>query len=161
MLSPAIRFCQTRDGVRLAYASQGSGAPLVRAAHFLTHIEYDMESPVWRPWIDALSQGRQLLRYDGRNCGLSDDSADEPSLDAWVADLEAVVDAAGLERFTLLGCSQGCAISIAYTMRHPERVNALILFGGYLRGLERRRSDEARQKEARLLLDLVELGWGS
>lgn len=160
MPSPTIRFCQTHDGVRLAYASAGSGPPLVRAAHFLTHLEFDIETPVWRPWLEALNQGRQLLRYDGRNCGLSDTSVAEPALDDWVADLEAVVDAAGLERFTLLGCSQGCAISIAYAVRHPERVSALVLFGGYLRGIARRELAPEQLREAQLMLDLVELGWG-
>ena len=156
-----IRFCQTRDGVRLAYASEeGQGPPLVRAAHFLTHLEFDIETPVWRPWLQELNRGHQLLRYDGRNCGLSDSSATEPTLDDWVADLEAVVDAAGLERFTLFGCSQGCAISIAYAVRHPERVSALILFGGYLRGIQRRQLAPEQLREASLMLDLVELGWG-
>jgi len=160
MLKQTIRFCRAQDGVKLAYASLGQGLPLVRAAHFLTHLEYDIESPVWRPWLTELSQGRRLIRYDGRNCGLSDVSATEPQLDDWVGDLEAVVDAAGLERFTLLGCSQGCAVSLAYAVRHPERVNSLILFGGYLRGAMRRNPSEAQQHEARLMLDLVRLGWG-
>ncbi len=160
MPSPTIRFCQAPDGVRLAYASAGQGPALVRAAHFLTHLEFDIETPVWRPWLQALGRGRQLLRYDGRNCGLSDSGAGEPTLDDWVADLEAVVDAAGLERFTLLGCSQGCAISIAYAVRHPERVHALVLFGGYLRGVAQRGLAPEQLREARLMLDLVELGWG-
>lgn len=160
MPSQTIRFCQAHDGVRLAYACEGSGPPLVRAAHFLTHLEFDIETPVWRPWLAELGRGRQLLRYDGRNCGLSDSSATEPTLDDWVADLEAVVDAAGLERFSLLGCSQGCAISIAYAVRHPERVSALILFGGYLRGIKRRQLAPEQLREASLMLDLVELGWG-
>ncbi|MFN4352295.1 MAG: alpha/beta fold hydrolase [Hylemonella sp.] len=160
MPSQTIRFCQARDGVRLAYAVEGQGLPLVRAAHFLTHLEFDIETPVWRPWLEELNRGHQLVRYDGRNCGLSDSSATEPTLDDWVADLEAVVDAAGLERFTLLGCSQGCAISIAYAVRHPERVSALVLFGGYLRGIARRGLAPEQLREARLMLDLVELGWG-
>lgn len=160
MQAQTIRFCQARDGVRLAYASMGSGAPLVRAAHFLTHLEFDINTPVWRPWLAELSRGRQLVRYDGRNCGLSDSTAADPQLDNWVADLEAVVDAAGLECFTLFGSSQGCAISIAYAVRHPERVNALIFFGGYLRGIMRRNLSEAQAREAQLMLDLVELGWG-
>ncbi len=159
-LKQAIRFCTAQDGLRLAYATLGQGPALVRAAHFLTHLEFDLDSPVWRPWLGALSQGRQLLRYDGRGCGLSDAAAGPLSLDAWVTDLEAVVDAAGVQRFALLGCSQGAAVSVAYAARHPERVSGLILLGGYARGLLRRDPTPEQIQEARLLLELVELGWG-
>jgi pimeloyl-ACP methyl ester carboxylesterase/DNA-binding CsgD family transcriptional regulator len=132
----------------------------VRAAHFLTHLEFDLDSPVWAPWLVELSRERMLVRYDGRGCGLSDRTAAELSLDAFVADLEAVVDAAGVDRFALLGCSQGCAVSIAYAARHPERVSSLVLLGGYARGLMRRDPTPEQVKEARLMLELVELGWG-
>ncbi len=160
-LSQAIRFCSTADGVRLAYATMGQGPVLVRAAHFLTHVEFDLQSPVWRPWLETLSQDRTLLRYDGRGCGLSDRPATPLSLDAWVADLEAVVDAAGLERFPLLGCSQGGAVSVAYAARHPERVTALVLLGSYARGLMRRQPTPAQVREVQLLLEMIEVGWGS
>ena len=159
-LQQSIRFCTTADGVRIAYASTGSGPPLVRAAHFLTHLDFDLDSPVWHPWLENLSATHALLRYDGRGCGLSDRTADTLSLDAWVADLEAVVDAAGLERFALLGCSQGCAVAVAYAARHPERVSALVILGGYLRGLLHRGPTPQQLREGRLLLDLVEVGWG-
>ena len=159
-LTQAIRFCTSQDGVRIAYATTGQGPALVSAAHFLTHIEFDLQSPVWRPWLAELSRDRLLLRYDGRGCGLSDRDATPLSLDAWVADLEAVVDAAGLARFALFGCSQGCAISIAYADRHPERVSCLVMLGGYARGPMKRDPTPAQIQEARLLLDIVELGWG-
>lgn len=160
-LSQAIRFCTTDDGVRLAYATTGQGPPLVRAAHFLTHVEFDLHSPVWRPWLETLSDHRTLLRYDGRGCGLSDAPTTPLSLDRWVADLEAVVDAAGLERFPLLGCSQGGAVSVAYAARHPERVSALVLLGSYARGLMHRQPTPAQVREAKLLLEMIEVGWGS
>lgn len=156
----SIRLCTTTDGVRIAYATTGQGPPLVRAAHFLTHLDFDQQSPVWRPWLDELGASHTLLRYDGRGCGLSDRVVDGLSLDAWVADLEAVVDAAGLERFALLGCSQGCAVAVAYAARHPERVSALVILGGYLRGLMHRNPTEQQRREGRLLLDLIEVGWG-
>lgn len=159
-LSQTIRFCATRDGLRLAYATMGQGPPLVRAAHYLTHLEYDLQSPVWRPWLAALSRHHTLLRYDARGCGLSDRTDATPTLDAWVADLEAVVDAAGLERFALFGSSQGCAISIAYAARHPERVSSLVILGGYLRGVLRRQPTPDAVHEFALLLELVRLGWG-
>lgn len=158
--SQAIRFSTTRDGVRVAYATLGDGPPLVRAAHFLTNVEFDLKSPVWRPWLMELSRGSRLVRYDGRGCGLSEAGVTPPSLDGWVDDLESVVDAARLDRFALLGCSQGCAVSIAYAVRHPQRVACLVLLGGYARGLMRRDPTPMQLKEAKLLLDLIEVGWG-
>lgn len=159
-LEQEIRFCTSREGLRLAYATTGHGRPVVRAAHFLTHVEFDWESPVWRPWLTELSRERFLVRYDGRGCGLSDRSPAPPSLDAWLADLEAVVDAAGLERFALFGCSQGAAVSVAYAVRHPERVSCLVLLGGYARGAMRRDPTAAQIRESGLLLDLIDIGWG-
>lgn len=159
-LSQTIRFCTARDGVRVAFASMGEGPPLVRAAHFLTHLEYDLRTPVWRPWLAELSRRHSLIRYDGRNCGLSDATAQVPLIDDLVADLEAVVDTAGLERFSLLGSSQGCAVSVAYAARHPDRVASLVVLGGFLRGMTRRDPGAEALREARLLLDLVEIGWG-
>ena len=157
-----IRFCTAQDGVRLAFArcGRGAGLPVVRTAHFLTNLEGDLASPVWGPWIAELSRGNTLWRYDGRGCGLSDRSPSELSLDAWVGDLESVVDAAGLERFALFGCSQGAAVSVAYAARHPERVSCLVLLGGFVRGALRRDSSPEQIREAQLLLDMVEVGWG-
>jgi pimeloyl-ACP methyl ester carboxylesterase/DNA-binding CsgD family transcriptional regulator len=155
-----VRFCTSSDGLRLAYATMGQGPALVRAAHFLTHLDFDLDSPVWFPWLVELSRQRTLIRYDARGCGLSDMDAAPQTLDTWVADLEAVVDAAGLERFALFGCSQGCAISIAYAIRHPERVSCLVVIGGYARGAMRRDPTPVQVREAKLLLELIELGWG-
>lgn len=141
-----IRFCTAPDGVRIAYAVHGSGPPIVRASTWLTHLEFDWKSPVWHHWLAALSDGHTLFRYDERGCGLSDRDVEEPSLEAWVGDLETVVDAAEVERFALLGISAGGAISIAYAVRHPERVTHLALYGAYPRGrLKRSSSPEAIQ----------------
>lgn len=159
-LSQSIRFCTAEDRTRIAFATTGQGPAVVRAAHFLTHLDFDLNSPVWGPWIGELSRSNTLVRYDGRGCGLSDLTTQPLSLDAWVSDLEAVVDAAGVERFALLGCSQGAAISIAYAARHPERVSGLVLLGGYARGTQRRNATPEQLKQARLMLDLIELGWG-
>ena len=90
-----IRFCKTADGARLAYASVGSGPPLVKAANWLSHIEYDWRTPIWRPLFERLARNRRLIRYDERGCGLSDWDVEDFSLEAWVQDLETVVDAAG------------------------------------------------------------------
>ena len=125
-LEQQIRFCTTPDRVRLAYATHGKGPPLIKAANWLTHLEFDWESPVWRHWLEQL-EGATLVRYDERGCGLSDWEVEDLSLDAWISDLETVVDAAGLDRFALLGVSQGGAIALAYAVRHPERVTHLIL----------------------------------
>ncbi len=126
-----VHFCTTTDGVRLAYAASGKGPPLVKAGNWLSHLDYDWDSPVWRHWWRTLSGRYTLVRYDERGCGLSDWDVDDDSfsLEAWVRDLETVVDALGLERFPLLGLSQGGPIAITYAARHPERVTHVIVYG--------------------------------
>ena len=146
-----IRFCTSSDGVGIAYASVGSGPPLVKAANWLNHLEFDWQSPVWRHVFAELSRDHQLVRYDERGNGLSDWEVDDISFDAFVRDLEAVVDAAGLDQFALLGISQGCPVSIAYAVLHPERVSQLVLYGGYTVGWAKRsqKDMESRQSDAR------------
>jgi pimeloyl-ACP methyl ester carboxylesterase/DNA-binding CsgD family transcriptional regulator len=155
-----VRFCQSRDGTRIAYAVSGSGLPLVRAPHWLTHLEYEWQSPVWRPWLQELVRNYRLLRIDGRGIGLSDRNPKEISLERAIEDLEAAVDAAGLERFALFGASQGGATSIEYSVRHPERVTHLVLFGTYARGWLKRGLSSQRIDELDAQLKLVEAGWG-
>ena len=155
-----IRFCTSADGVRIAFATCGGGPPLVKAANWLNHLEFDWNSPVWRHWIGELSRHHTLVRYDERGCGLSDWSVDEMSVDAWVRDLEAVVDALELERFPLLGISQGAPIAVSYAVRHPERVSHLILYGGYLRGRTNRGSTPREVEERELMIRMVRVGWG-
>ncbi len=152
-----IRICTTPDKVRIAYATIGEGPPLVKAANWLNHLEFDWHSPVWRHLVDALARDHQFVRYDERGTGLSDWEVDDISFEAFVSDLEAVVDAAGLERFALLGISQGSAVSVAYATRHPERVTALVLHGGYLRGWKNQ-AEAAVRGEA--LQTLIGLDWG-
>jgi pimeloyl-ACP methyl ester carboxylesterase len=155
-----IRFCTTSDGVRLAYATVGHGPPLVRAAHWITHLDYDWHSPVWRHWLEGLANGRTLVRYDERGCGLSDHDIGEWSFDAFVHDLETVVDELGLERFPLLGVSQGGPVAIAYADRHPERVSRLVLIGAYAQGRSRRARTEEERREAALQVEVARVGWG-
>jgi RNA polymerase sigma factor (sigma-70 family) len=153
------RFCNSPDGVGLAYATDGEGPPLVKAGNWMTHLEYDRQSPVWRHWVRELGRGHTLVRYDERGCGLSDREFDgTPTLDTYVGDLAAVVDAAGLERFALLGLSGGGPTAIQYAARNPERVTHLVLYGTYSRGRYRRGASEAEQ--SRLLIDLMRVGWG-
>jgi len=153
-----IRFCRAHDGTRIAFAVTGNGSPLVRAPHWLTHLEYEWQSPLWRPWLTALTAGRSLVRMDARGCGLSDRGVETISFEAFVRDLEAVVDAAGLERFALFGHSQGGAIAMEYAVRHPERVSQLVLLGAYARGRLKRSPQSRSESEAQL--KLVEVGWG-
>jgi pimeloyl-ACP methyl ester carboxylesterase len=155
-----IRFCTAPDGVRLAFAMSGSGPPLVKPANWLTHLEYDWESPVWRHWLHELSRDHTLVRYDERGCGLSDRDAADLSFDAWVADLETVVDAMGLERFPLIGISQGCAVAIAYAVRHPERVSRLVLYGGFARGVIAKAKTPEQLEEVTMVTRNIPLGWG-
>ncbi|EKV29494.1 hypothetical protein C882_0316 [Caenispirillum salinarum AK4] len=153
-----IRFCTTRDGLRIAWAPAGAGPPLLRAGHWMSHLRYDRESPVWRHWIKALSDGHTFIRYDERCCGLSG-TTEDVSFEAMVGDLEAVADAAGHDRFALLGISQGAAVAVAYAVRHPGRVSHLILYGGYVQGWRKRGNPgEIASREAMAVL--MREGWG-
>ena len=162
--SPAqhIRFTHSADGVRLAYAATGQGAPVViKAATWLSHLEADWDSPVWRHLLRAFNEHGTLVRYDERGCGWSDWVVPELSFESWVADLEAVVSALGpTEKFALLGISQGAAVAIAYAVRHPQRVSHLVLHGGYARGRLVRSNTPQQREEAEMMCRLAELGWG-
>jgi class 3 adenylate cyclase/pimeloyl-ACP methyl ester carboxylesterase len=155
-----VNYCRAPDGVRLAYATVGTGPPLVKTANWMNHVELDWESSITRYFFLALARDFALLRYDARGNGLSDWDVEELSLDAWVSDLETVVDAAGLDRFPLLGISQGCAISVAFAVRHPERVSHLVLYGGFARGAYRRAKNELELQKAKALATLIRTGWG-
>jgi pimeloyl-ACP methyl ester carboxylesterase len=156
-----IRFARSDDGVRLAYAASGRGEPvLIKAATWLSHLEVDWDSPVWRHLLRAMSERGSFIRYDERGCGLSDWLVPELSFESWVTDLECVVDAVGAERFALLGISQGAAVAIAYAVRHPERVTHLVLHGAYARGRLVRSATPAEREEAMTMCRLAELGWG-
>jgi pimeloyl-ACP methyl ester carboxylesterase len=157
-----IRYCTTSDGVRLAYATLGKGSLVVRASHWLTHIEHDLDSPLRRHMLLGLAHDHRVLRYDQRGQGLSQRDVGDISFERWVSDLETVVDAAGFDRFALLGLSQGAPISIAYAARHPERVSRLILYGAYARGLlHRDGSPEKLKQSLELARGLIREGWGS
>jgi pimeloyl-ACP methyl ester carboxylesterase/DNA-binding CsgD family transcriptional regulator len=158
-LKHETRFCTSPDGVGLAYAIEGQGPPVVKVGNWMTHLDYDRQSPVWRHWVRELSRGHVLIRYDERGCGLSDRQFEgSPTLDAHVGDLAAVVDAAGLESCSLLGLSGGGPTAIVYAARNPERVSRLVLCGTYARGRYRRSEDAAEQ--SRLVGDLIRVGWG-
>jgi len=162
MSSPTqkIRFLRSHDGARLAYAASGQGPTVIKAATWLSHLEYDWESPVWQHVLHSFSARYRLLRYDERGCGLSDWQVPDLSFESWVRDLEAVADEAGGERFALLGVSQGASIAIAYAVRHPERVTHLVLQGGYARGRLVRSATRQQAEEAEMMCRLAELGWG-
>ena len=143
-----IRYCRAKDGVRLAYSIAGRGPALVKTANWMNHLEYDWVCPVYRHILHRLATAHTLIRYDARGSGMSDWDVDELSLDAWVSDLESVVDAVGVERFPLLGMSQGCAVAVAYAVRHPERVSHLILYGGFTLGGKKRSPQEHEKRNA-------------
>jgi pimeloyl-ACP methyl ester carboxylesterase/DNA-binding winged helix-turn-helix (wHTH) protein len=155
-----IRFCTTKDGVQLAYSRMGSGPPLVKTGNWMTHLEFDFETPIWRHLYHELSCDQTLIRYDARGNGLSDRDVEEESFETFVTDLEAVVDAAGLERFALFGISQGCAVSVGYAVRHPERVTHLILLGGFVVGRYKRARPDAEKEQDAAVLTLMRFGWG-
>ncbi len=159
-LEQRIQICTSFDGVRIAYATSGAGPPLVKPVNWLTHLEYDWESPVWRHWLRELSRDHTLIRYDQRGSGLTDRDVEDVSFAAWVRDLETVVDAVGLERFPLLALSQGCAVAIAYAVRYPERVSRLVLYGGYAQGALARARTPHEVEEALMLHRQMPLYWG-
>jgi DNA-binding winged helix-turn-helix (wHTH) protein/pimeloyl-ACP methyl ester carboxylesterase len=154
-----IRYCTTSDGARLAYATTGKGPPLVKASNWLTHLDFEWGSPIWRHWYTALSLHHRLVRYDERGNGMSQRDVTDVSFDTWVRDLETVVDAAGLDQFPLLGISRGGAIAIAYAVKHPERVTQLVLYGAFAAGIKH--CGTPQEIEARrALASLLRLGWG-
>jgi pimeloyl-ACP methyl ester carboxylesterase/DNA-binding CsgD family transcriptional regulator len=159
-MAQSIRYLKTADGVRLAWATLGQGPALVKAANWLSHLTYDLESPIWRHWIEFLTQHYRLIRYDERGSGMSDWEVADLSPMRWAEDLEAVIDASQPgEQFVLLGMSQGAAAAITYTVRHPERISRLILYGGYSKGWAQRPDSEGYRRY-RAIVDLVQLGWG-
>lgn len=157
--SESVRFCRSPDGTRLAFAVTGQGPTLVKAAQWISHIQEDWNSPMWAHLMAFLSRGRCLVRHDARGNGLSDRDVDDISLDAWVADMEAVVEAAGIDRFSIFGMSQGAAVAAAYAARHPARVERMVLVGGYARG-RLVMGDQASSDDAQAMRALLQHGWG-
>lgn len=160
-LKQQIRFCASKDGTRIAYALSGSGPPLVLAANWLTHLEYQWRNLSWRTMLETLSQHYTVLRYDARGCGLSDWYVADISLDAWIDDFEAVIAAADMQRFPIMGVCQGGAIAIEYAARHPEQVERLLLFGALTRGRLKRNSSAQEMELAKLRYDLTRVGWAT
>ncbi len=161
LMGQPTRFCTSTDGVRIAYTSDGSGPPLVRSAFYLNHLELDWHCDVWKPYLEAFSEHHTLVRYDMRGFGLSDCDDPEQSMDAWVHDLEAVVDEAGLERFALVGMCHGGGIAIEYAARHPDRVTQLMMYGAYARGRAKLAATPQAMEACEMLTRLAELGWGA
>lgn len=155
----AIRMTLSRDGTRLAYATTGAGPPLMRAGHFLTHLDHDWNSPVWRPMLDRLGTGYAVTRYDQRGTGLSDAVVPSLALTYLVDDMKAVADAAGLDRFPIFAQSQGVPVAIAFAVRYPDRVSSMVLYGGFARGRTLRET-AAEQQTAEAMLTIIRQGWG-
>ena len=157
----SIRFLTTADGVNLAWAEAGQGPALVKVANWLTHLEYDWDSPVWRHWIRFFAGHFRFVRYDERGCGMTDWDVEDVALPRWIEDLETVVDRAGIDApFVLLGISQGAAAAVAYAVRHPERVSHLVIYGGYAQGWNHR-GNEAGQRRYNAIIELARYGWGT
>jgi pimeloyl-ACP methyl ester carboxylesterase/DNA-binding CsgD family transcriptional regulator len=154
-----IRFCVSRDGTRIAYATCGAGPPLVWLGHFVRHLNLDWECPVWRPWLSLLTRFHTLVRYDYRGCGLSDRQGVEFSIEKHIQDVEAVVEAAGLESFALFAQAGGGFMALPYAARHPQRVNRLVLHGCQARGRLVRGMPAEAAKESEALFKLIEFGW--
>lgn len=159
MNNQQVRFCRSFDGARIAYAVSGEGPPVVLLPSWLTHLEYQWRSVAWRPWLEALSSRYRLVRFDPRGCGLSDRNVDDLSFETWVRDFGAVVDAAALERFSVIGTCQGGPTAIEFAARHPERVSRLVLYGTYARGRNHRTTIPLEPEKAKVMLEMMQLGW--
>lgn len=158
-MKQSIRYLTTGDGTRIAWSSMGAGIPLVKAANWLSHLEYDLESPIWQHWMRFLGGNFRFIRYDERGCGMTGGDPRGLSLTNWLSDLEAVVDAAEIDGpFALLGISQGAAACLAYAVKHPQRVSHLLLYGGYARGAYERGNDEAARMY-HAIVDIARGGW--
>jgi pimeloyl-ACP methyl ester carboxylesterase/DNA-binding CsgD family transcriptional regulator len=157
---PPVRYLRTSDGVQIAWSETGSGPTLVKASNWLSHLEYDWESPLWRHWIRFFSDHFHFIRYDERGCGMTDWEVADLSFERWVQDIESVIERVALpQRFALLGISQGASVCIDYAVRHPERVSKLLLYGGYARGWARR-GNVPGEREYHAIVDLARYGWG-
>jgi pimeloyl-ACP methyl ester carboxylesterase len=154
-----IRFCTSRDGTRIAYATSGSGSPLVWTPNLFHHLVLDWDGPVWSPWLSLLAARHTLIRYDLRGCGLSDRDGVEFSFEKLVEDLEAVIEAAGLKRFDIFGIAAAAAIGVTYAVRHPERVRNLVLYASFVRNKLAGNSTPREVEEAQARIKVMELGW--
>jgi len=163
-MSPArnqVRFCASQDGTRIAFATSGAGPPLVRAAHWLSHLNHEVNCPLWGPWLEVLAQRHTLVRYDGRGTGLSDWDANDFSLDRCVEDLEAVIESSKINRFVLFGATIGAITALAYAARHPERVTHLVIIGGFSVGRMARNPTPEQIEETQVEIKSIELGWAA
>lgn len=159
MWQAPVKFCKSFDGTRLAWSAAGIGQNVLLLPSWLTHLDYQARSTAWRPWLDALSDRYRLIRYDPRGCGLSDRETADLTFDAWVRDVDTVLDAAGADRAAVIGICQGGAVALTYAARSPDRVEALLLYGTYARGRDRREGAPIEPAKAKLMLEMLELGW--
>lgn len=155
-----ISFKTSVDGTRIAVASCGAGPVILRAAHWMSHVDYDLQSPVWRPWVEQMAGAFRYIRYDPRGCGLSDRFVADLSIDAWQADLKAVADTIDEPRFILFGLSQGGGLAVRYAYEHPERVSHLVLLNSYCQGARVRATTQEELLEAEMLVNFIRVGWG-
>lgn len=158
--SPSIRFCSSRDGTRIAYAMSGQGPALVKVVNLASHLETDADDLVIGGMLNVLAAGRRLIRYDGRGFGLSDRDVRDVSLPRHLEDLEAVIEAAELDRYAVIGLAGGGMAAVRHTAQNADRVSHLVLFGACLVGRTARAQTPEAKAEAETLLRLVEVGWG-
>ena len=155
-----IRFCRSRDGTRIAYATCGEGPPLFRTGHTFSHLELEWDCLAWRHWLELLSREHTLIRYDMRGTGLSDRHCEEFSLERYAEDFEAVVQAAAFDRFDVVGITGGADVAVVHAARHPDQVERLLLYASHSRGRLARSVTPEQREETELLLKLIEVGWG-
>lgn len=152
-----VQFCRSADGVRIAFAVHGGGPPLLISTCWLSHLQFDWESPVWRHFLHELGKFATVVRFDERGHGLSDWDVTDHSLDARIADLEAVADAAGFETFALMAMAQGGPVAISYASRHPERLTRLVFYGSYSSAAQGLTADELDVEDT--FGQMIRVGW--
>jgi pimeloyl-ACP methyl ester carboxylesterase len=152
-MEPRIQYAKTADGVSIAFWTVGEGTAVVHMPLIFSHIQLEWQVPECRRWYERLAEKRKLIRYDYRGFGLSERNVTDGSLDAMVADVEAVVDRLGLEKFALLAPQHSGPAAIAYAARHPERVSHLLLWCTYARASDWLRSPRVQAVRASMATD--------
>jgi pimeloyl-ACP methyl ester carboxylesterase/DNA-binding CsgD family transcriptional regulator len=154
-----IRFCRSRDGTRLAYAICGKGPPILWIGHWIRHLDLDWDCLIWRPWLELLCRDHTVIRCDWRGCGLSDRKGLMYSLEKYVEDCEAVVEAAELRSFAIIGMANGASTAVQFAARHPEKVGHLVLWGSQASGWVVRGRTPRQVEQCETRLKMIELGW--
>ncbi|MEM7267948.1 MAG: alpha/beta fold hydrolase [Pseudomonadota bacterium] len=153
-----VRFFTGQGGVNIAWASVGSGAPVMKAPNWIGHLELDWRNPAFAWLLTSIASRYKLVRFDARGNGLSDWDIGDLDFETLVDDLARSFDAAEVERAPILCLSQGSGVAAAFAARNPERVSGLLVMGGFAQGRAMRTSQKERE-QAKALKAMMTAGW--